>query len=138
MSRIKSSISVLLLLFIFSFTSCSERKTTDAQEAYLNWAGSQPSSEITLINGHYWESSHWSKEYILYLKFKPSKLWRSEFIKKNNLVVDETEWTMPMNSPSWFNPSEKSIRYSSRDNFGDSSYFFEVETGIFYIYEIQL
>ncbi|MGV8993360.1 MAG: hypothetical protein ACOH1O_04605 [Flavobacterium sp.] len=138
MSRIKSCITVLLLLFIFSLSSCAETNTTDAVQAYTYWACSKPSSEIKLIKGQYWQSPHWSKEYILYLKFKPSKLWRSEFIKQNNLVVDETEWTMPMNSPSWFNPSEKSIRYSIRDNFGDSSYFFEVETGIFYIYEIQL
>ena len=138
MSRIKSCITVLLLLFIFSLSSCAERNTTDAVEAYTYWAGSEPSSEIKLIKGQYWQSSHWSKEYILYLKFKPSKLWRYEFIRQNNLVVNEREWTMPKISPSWFIPSEKSIRYSSRDNFGDSCYFFEVETGIFYIYEIQL
>ena len=135
MIGIKSPIYLLLLLTIFSLSSCSEKNTNDANEAYTYWAGGKPNSDIKLLNGQYWQSAHWSKEYILFLKFKPSKLWRDEFIKQNNLTVSEDEWTMPENEPLWFAPSTNSIRYSSSNS--ELGYFFEVKTGIFYIYEIQ-
>lgn len=132
-------IFLAFLLNIFSFTSCSEIKTTDPVVAYKNWASTKPPSDIELYNGQYWQSAHLSKEYIMYLKFKPTKLWWNEFLKHNYISEDKYEWTMPNDAPSWFKPSENSVRYKGDEDYDQGSrYFRDSETGICFIYEIQL
>jgi len=129
----------LLLLTIFLLTSCSEKKTENPEETYKYWAGTNPPTNLELLNGEYWQSAHWTKEYIMYLKFKPTKDWWEDFLKQNFITIDKQDWTMPSDAPSWFNPSVNSVRYGGSGDFDQGSrYFYDATTGISYIYEIQL
>ena len=65
--KIKILISILTIL---SLSSCSEINTTNPAETYKYWSGTSTFSDLELLNGQYWQSSHWTREYIMYLKFK--------------------------------------------------------------------
>ena len=129
----------LVFIILFLATGCSEVETTDPQKVYKYWSGSEAPEDLKLINGQYWESSHWSREYIMYLKIRPSQTWWDNFISQNQLQIDKEDWKEPTDSPAWFKPSKNAVMYSSGDAFDQSSrYFRDTSTGDFYIYEIQL
>ena len=139
MTTKRPHIFITLLLTIFVLTSCMETKTSDAKDTYKYWAGTNPPSDIELMKGQYWQSAHWTKEYIMYLKFKPTEEWWTEFLKQNYISPDKDNWTMPSDAPTWFKPTDNSIRYGGGDDFDQGSrYFRDTITGICYIYEIQL
>ena len=130
---------LVLLLTIFTLTSCMEKRTSDAKDSFNYWTGTNPTADIELLNGQYWQSTHWTKEYIMYLKFKPTKVWWDEFLKQNYIPVDKDKWTKPTDAPTWFKPSDNSIRYGIKDDMDQGSrYFRDTLTGVCYIYEIQL
>ena len=130
---------ILLVLTIFALTGCTETETSNAKDTYKYWAGTDATADIELLNGQYWQSPHWTKEYIMYLKFKPTKKWWDEFLKQNYIPVDNDEWTKPTDAPTWFKPSDSSIRYGIKDDMDQGSrYFRDTLTGVCYIYEIQL
>lgn len=129
---------IILVTLIFQ-TSCSEIKVTDPDEVYKNWSGSTVPTAIQLLKGQYWQSAHWTREYIMFLKLKPSEKWWTEFINQNQLQVDNENWAKPHDTPNWFNPTENSIMYSSGDDFDQGSrYFKDTLSSECYIYEIQL
>ena len=130
--------SILALAGLFLLISCMEKDTTDPKDSYTYWAEQNPTDDVQLINGQYWQSAHWTKEYILHLKFKPTEKWWSEFVKQNNLIRITEQWTKPSDFPDWFQPSNKSDIFSQFEDFNDSRYFRDSATGICYIYEIQL
>lgn len=130
---------IFLLLTSFALTGCYEKKSNDALETFKYWAGTTPPADIGLLNGQYWQSAHWTKEYIMYLKFKPTKVWWDEFLKQNYIPIDKDEWAKPTDAPNWFKPSDSSIRYGIKDDMDQGSrYFRDTLTGVCYIYEIQL
>jgi len=131
---------ILLISYLIIFlTSCSEIRTDSAIETYRYWAGADPAKDIGLINGQYWQSSHWTKEYILYLQIKPTKEWLDSFISQNKLVIDKRNWTKPDDSPIWFEPSDNSLRYSDGKDFEQGTrYIYDSISGICFLYEIQL
>ena len=65
MTTQRPHIFITLLLTIFVLTSCMETKTSDAKDTYKYWAGTNPPSDIELMKGQYWQSAHWTKEYIM-------------------------------------------------------------------------
>lgn len=135
-SILKTVFLAILLLFIFG---CTETKTTDVQKVYRYWLGSSAPADMELMDGYFWESAHWSKEYIFYLKFKPSDEWWDAFIKQNKLTLDKEEWILPSNAPDWFQPPQSSVKYWQEQPFDQGSrYFRDTLTGICYIYKIQL
>lgn len=138
MTLINRHISVAFGLIIFTLTSCSELKTSDAEKTFKYWAGTPLTSDVELLNGQYWQSGHWTKEYIMYLKLKPSKLWWNEFLKQNSLTTDTTKWIRPDDAPKWFKPTENSIQFGQTGFSQGSRYFNDTITGVCYIYEIQL
>jgi hypothetical protein len=130
--------SILILLSFLFLTGCTEIQTSDPQEAYKHWAGSAPPENVRILKGQYWQSAHWTKEYILYLKLKPTKKWWAEFVNQNQLQKAPESWTKPANAAFWFDPPENSIMYSSGAGFDQGSrYFRDTITGTCYIYEIQ-
>ncbi len=134
--KIKTLISILTIL---SLVSCSEINITNPTETYKYWSGTNAPSDLELLNGQYWQSSHWTREYIMYLKFKPTDKWWNEFIEQNQISADKGNWIMPSDAPTWFNPSESSIRFGGNSRFEQGSrYFKDTLTGVCYIYEIQL
>jgi hypothetical protein len=130
---------VIILLALFLNTSCSEIKTNDPEIIYKYWSGSTPPTELQLLKGQYWQSAHWTKEYIMFLKLNPTIKWWNEFIEINQLQLDNEKWTKPNDAPNWFNPNERSIMYCRSGNFDQGSkYFIDTLTNECYIYEIQL
>ncbi|SFH93599.1 hypothetical protein [Halpernia frigidisoli] len=125
---------------LFSLISCSEIKTNNPTEVYKYWSGTNPNSDVRLINGQYWQSSHFSKEYIMFLEFIPKKFWVNEFIKQNNLINDSIINDEFIESkPNWFKPSKGSKKYKISSDFDQGSrYFKDLKTGICFFYEIQL
>ncbi|WP_264550602.1 hypothetical protein [Flavobacterium sp. N2038] len=127
-------IIVLLLL-----TSCSEINTTNTNEVFRYWDGKNPPSDIQVLRGQYWQSGHWTTEYIVYLKFKSTEEWWNKFLKEKNLFADKNNWTLPGDAPGWFRPSNHSVRFGTIDDFDQGSgYFRDPITKVCYIYEIQL
>jgi hypothetical protein len=126
-----------IILMGFALAGCCEKRTDNALEVYHYWAGTQPPEDMELMEGNYWKSAHWTKEYILFLKFKPTTLWWDEFLKQNRISEDKGEWILPADAPDWFTPSESSTRYGNGDKFNESRFFRDSQTGICYIYEIQ-
>ena len=132
-------ISLLGTLILTSvLMSCSEIKTDDATDSYKYWAGHMPTEDIKVLNGKYWQSGHWTREYILYLKMKPTQKWWEEFIKHNQLRVDKEKGSRPAGSPEWFPEVDQMGVYKPADDFTDSRYFRDSLTGVCYLYEIQL
>ena len=133
-----ASISIFLFLILLFQFGCIGKKTNDAVNAYKFWAGEKPPKEIQVVHGKYWQSSHWSKEYILYLELNASPLWRKEFIKQNNLILSKTEIILPSDAPSWFKPTGN-FRVFVREGFSQGSVYYEDPVnGRMFIYEIQL
>ncbi len=131
--------ALILTLTMLTLSSCSEINTTNPKETYKYWTGTNSSSDIELLSGQYWQSAHWTREYILYLEFKPSEKWWQEFLEENNISVDKSDWVKPTDAPTWFNPSKNSIRFGGNIDFDQGSrYFKDTLTGVCYIYEIQL
>jgi hypothetical protein len=114
-----------------------EKNTEDPVETYTLWGGEVP-KEVEVIHGKYWQSSHWSKEYIMYLELKASALWRKEFIKQNNLVENKETNDVTSDAPSWFRPG-KNFRTLTPSGFTQgSTYYEDTVSGRMFIYEIQL
>lgn len=126
----------MTLIFL---TSCSEIRTTDPEQVYKYWSGSTAPTEIELLKGQYWQSAHWTGEYIMFLKIRSTEKWWTEFINQNQLQKDNESWTKPTDAPNWFNPTDQMIKYSSGEDFDQGSrYFIDTLTNESYIYEIQL
>lgn len=123
---------------VISMVSCMEKNTNDPIETYKYWAGELPPKEVDVIHGRYWQSSHWSKEYIMYMDVKTPQAWRSQFIKQNNLVETTDQYGLPSDAPDWFKPT-KSFRAFVPAGPGQGSVYYEdTLTGRMLIYEIQL
>ncbi len=128
------------LIISFLLISCYDKTSTNPNEVYQLWTGIKPSKEIKVINGEYWESGHWTKEYILFLELEADKSFWKKFKKENNLVVDTIKnEIITSEQPEWFTPSKNSIKYRINDNFDQGSRYYEDLTdNKIYIYEIQL
>ena len=138
MKRIKRLLYLSIVLVTLTFISCSEIKTNDPKETYKYWAGLNAPNDLKVLNGQYWESAHWTKEYIMFMKIKPNTEWWNEFIKQNHLSQNNVRWTIPNDAPAWFNPTENTIQYRDNDIMNQSRYLCDTLTGICYFYEIQL
>ncbi len=133
----KPSISVFIISLLL--LGCFEINSDNPVQAYKYWSGANPPKDLEVIEGQYWQSPHWTLEYIMYLKIKPSKKWWKQFVKQNRLVEDKEDWIKPSDAPSWFHPSKNTSRLKQSNSFDQGSrYFRNAETGVCYIYEIQL
>ena len=129
--------NILLIFTLISLVSCTEKNTNDPIATYKLWAGEAP-KDVQVINGKYWQSSHWTKEYIMYLELKASPLWMNEFIKQNNLVESKERMAIPFDAPVWFKPND-SFKSLKQSEYGQgSAYFEDTLNGKMFIYEIQL
>jgi hypothetical protein len=130
---------LLATLFVACLAiSCQDKITTSAKDTFKYWTGYSAPQGFDLIKGKYWQSSHWTKEYIIYLKFKPTKQWWDEFIRQSNLSPDSSIWEKPTDAPAWFKPTDNSIQYGQSGFSQGSRYFRDSITGVCYVYEIQL
>ncbi len=135
---------ILKIIFGFLFLgisliSCSEKNSENPEEVYYLWSGTKPTNEIKLINGKYWQSSHFTREYKMYLELIASKNWLSEFIKQNDLkLLTSTSIDLPPDAPGWFK-AKPGFKVFVPSQFSQGSiYFLDDKTGCMLIYEIQL
>jgi hypothetical protein len=138
MRRLLSTSLMFVCLLGLLFTSCMERKTNDPQEAYRLWAGEPAPDNVKVLHGSYWQSAHWSKEYVLYLEVTAPKDWRQQFIIQNNLIPTNKEQAVPTEAPDWFRPGKQFRRWISAKDIEGSAYYEDTLTGKLFIYEIQL
>jgi len=78
MKPIKIFLTVVIISF---FSSCKEKTSTNPNEIYQLWTGVNPSKEIKVINGQYWESVHWTKEYVLFMELQTDNFFWDKFKK---------------------------------------------------------
>ncbi|WP_162128254.1 hypothetical protein [Flavobacterium phycosphaerae] len=134
----KLHVSIFIISF-FLLTSCIERRTSAAKETYEYWAGTAPDDNTKILNGSYWQSPHWTKEYEVYLEIKTSSTWISEFIKQNKLKVKTSEAiNLPEDAPDWFKPRTGLKVYEPSGFSQGSIYFTDEKKGYIMFYEIQL
>ena len=138
---------LLFLVFSITFSSCSEVNSENPKEIFELWTGSELPKDIELVNGKYWESAHWSKEYEVYAEIKSTETWWNDF-KNNNQLEDfksslnndiEEKFFKNKNEeiikqPHWFKPDKSSEIYIK----GSSEFFWNPKTNTIFIHEIQL
>lgn len=107
-----------------------------AEETFEYWAGAAPWEGIEVLNGQYWSSAHWSKEYILYMEVTVPVKMALDFIEDNHLKTVNDEVKFPKEAPNWFHPSSAFKEYKAGSQ--GSKYFINTETGHLFIYEVQL
>ena len=129
------SIAAVLLLVL---GACSERRSDDPIQSYRLWSGQAPAKDVNVVHGKYWQSAHWTKEYILYLELEVPPEWRNEFIRQNELVEADSQWASPADVPGWFDPPETFRVWKSSKLNRDSRVFEDSTTGHMFIYDIQL
>lgn len=128
----------IILLILTAFISCSEKRSDVASECYKLWSGENAPKDVEVINGTYWESAHWSKEYIMFLELNASENWRKQFIKQNNMILVSDQWTQPADIPDWFKPSDSYRQWVSPNDKQGSRCFEDSVSGKIFIYQIQL
>jgi hypothetical protein len=133
--RILFAFSFLAVIF---FDSCTEKKTDDPIETYKLWSGEYPQKNIEIIHGRYWQSAHWTKEYIMYMELIAPGQWRAQFVQQNKLVETSTRPAIPSDAPTWFTPGRNLRTFAPTENIQGSIICEDTLTGKMFIYEIQL
>ncbi len=137
-------ISLLLYAFLFlsltnfSYGQDQEGMHYGAKETFKYWAGEEPWEGIDVRNGQYWSSSHFTKEYIMYMEVIVPIEMALSFIndKYNRLELVDEEVKFPSDAPEWFQPPTNYKEYKGGNQ--GSKYFINTETGHMFMYEIQL
>ena len=130
----------LFTLLFLTFSNLSLGQDEDgmhygALETFRYWADEDPWEGITVFHGQYWASSHFSKEYILYMELKVPTETAQNFILDNGLEPANDKEKYPSDAPKWFNPSANLKEYAGAQG---SKYFIDVHTGHMFMYEVQL
>jgi hypothetical protein len=132
----------LFLVFIFCMiclSACMSTETSNALTAYRLWSYENPPKDLKLLEGKYWQSGHFTKEYILYLHLRASLKWTKQLIAQNNLKpVDAKEVAIPDDAPSWFTPDSDYAVFARNGDAEESAYYINTASGKMYIYEEQL
>lgn len=128
---------LIILLFATILTSCFPVHTTDAEEAFEYWAGYNVPNDFEIIEGEYYKSPHFTYEFEVFLKMKPTEEWWMKLIEQYKLTEDYQQWTPPDKKPKWFKPADKMTMYSRHDIVDQSRFFYDKSTGQVYIYEVQ-
>jgi len=131
-----SKLTAVFLLIPF-LSGCVEKTIENANEVYKLWSGRKPTAEVKIIHGKYWESAHWSKEYMMFLEMKASKDWVEAFVKQNHLLPDTTRIEI-VNHPVWFTPSRGFLVFRRENDFNGSRYYFNLKQDHIFIFETQL
>ena len=138
---------IFLLFFTVILTSCMEINSENPKEIFELWTGNELPKEIKLVNGKYWQSAHWTKEYEVYAEIKSTETWWNDF-KNNNQLEDfksslnndieekffENKNEEIIKQPHWFKPDKSSEIYIK----GSSEFFWNPKTNTIFIHKIQL
>lgn len=106
-------ISILCIAVVLS--SCWATKTDDADKAFSYWARQSPDhKKVTPIRGQYWQSPHFTLEYVAYLQLVIEPEWKKELLELNEMYTDSTKFYRTENTPVWFLPPDSSILYKTK------------------------
>jgi hypothetical protein len=103
-----------------------------ALETYRYWAGEDPDADMQVLNGEYWASAHWSKEYTLYLELR---FPRAKDFVMGKRFKRSMEQRVIHGAPDWFDPPAD---YEVWEGNLGSLYFLHPKKGHIYIFERQL
>ena len=109
-----------------------DRHHTDALETYRYWAGHDPEEGMQVLHGEYWASSHWSKEYTLYMELRFDGA--EDFVFANKFQRSKEWVNVPAGSPEWFAPRK---HYQVWTGELGSVYYLDPKRGHLYMYEVQ-
>jgi hypothetical protein len=102
-----------------------------ALETYRYWAGKDPDDDMKVLNGEYWSSAHWTKEYTLYLELRFPRA--KDFVMGRNFTRAQ-QWHALQDAPEWFDPS---ANYELWEGSLGSRYYLHPTKGHLYIFERQ-
>ena len=90
---------------------------------------------MKVLNGQYWSSPHFTKEYIMYLELIGPKKLIQRFPNDNRLTISDKKVSLPKDAPSWFQPPKDYEIWLGKQG---SLYFINPTTGHAFFYEVQL
>ena len=129
----------ILFCCILLLSGCISKSSTDAVSAFEYWTKGTVPKGFVLLNGEYYQSPHFTLEYEVFLKFKPTKQWWHRFKEQNQLVEttpsDDDMWIDMTRALDWFKPDDRFIEYKLPDEWNRSRYFIDYEKGVCYVYE---
>jgi len=102
-----------------------------ALETFRYWAGQEPDADMKVLNGEYWASAHWSKEYTLYLELRFPRA--KDFVMGRNFKRLE-HWQELKGGADWFDPPKHCEVWEG--SLG-SLYYLHPKKGHIYIFERQ-
>ncbi|MBD8081159.1 hypothetical protein [Chryseobacterium caseinilyticum] len=141
----KFKIILKIFFLITALISCGI-ETEDKEQIFYLWTNGELPKDVQTINGKYWESGHFTKEYEVYIHLKPSEKWWNEFKKVNELETHKSnfseeirlklkpDYKRVIEIPKWFRPNKNSTVYQKTD----SEFFWNETTRDLFIHEIQL
>ncbi len=102
-----------------------------ALETYRYWAGQDPDEGMQVLNGEYWASAHWTKEYSLYMELKFPRA--KDFVMGRNFKRLE-QWVEMTGAPDWFTPPK---HFEVWEGSLGSRYYLDPKKGHLYMFERQ-
>ncbi len=102
-----------------------------ALETYRYWAGQDPDADMQVLNGEYWSSAHWTKEYSLYMELRFPRA--RDFVMSNGFKRS-AEWKVVVDAPEWFDPPKS---YEVWEGESGSLYYLHPKKGHIYMFERQ-
>jgi hypothetical protein len=105
---------------------------------YRLWAGEKPSQSLKVLRGKYWQSGHFTKEYIMFMELHAPKDWIEAFVVQNKLKPATEPIALPNDAPAWFKPTSAYKVWEPSDFSQGSAYYVDSSNGHVMIYEIQL
>ena len=138
MNALKFFLLVSLVLFSLFQTSCHRKRTENPKEVYRLWAGEEVPSNIKVLKGKYWQSAHFTKEYIVYMELVAPREWMQHFIEQNKLKIENQDREIPADAPEWFKPPTDHIVWTPSGFSQGSRYFIDTAYSHMLLYEIQL
>jgi hypothetical protein len=130
--------SLSLTLFTILRSSCSPKTSENPSEVYQLWAGEKPSKNLKVLHGKYWQSGHFTKEYIMFMELRAPNDWIQEFIVQNKLKPATEPIALPSDAPLWFKPTSAYKILEPSDFSQGSAYYVDSLNGQIMIYELQL
>jgi hypothetical protein len=63
--------------------------------------------DVHVVQGRYWESPHFTKEFELYLEIYAPRNWTDALIRQNHLQPGSEKMNVFVDAPEWFKPEGK-------------------------------
>ena len=95
--------------------------------------------DVHVVQGQYWESPHFTKEFELYLEVYAPKYWRDAVIRENELQRADEKIDIPGDAPGWFRPDgAMRLLIAKPGNAADVELFVDTASGHLLIHAVQL